>query len=762
MEIKTNTLNELDIQTTGKVSNMKLDEDSHAMIFQMFTGGLYSDPIGTVIREITSNCFDSHIEAGVDSTENPVVVELSKEMSGTFIIFKDKGVGMSPDRIENIYGTYFKSTKRSTNDQIGGFGLGGKTPLAYTDSFYIVTRFEGIEYTYNVFEGNNVPAIELMGQQSTKLPNGTDVKVPVKEMDVDEFEKKTLRQLYYFENIVFKGFSDYYVTNDYSIVKGENFLFRGDNYSDRMHVCYGKVAYPIDYEAMGVSYSEYRIPVAVRIEIGELEGTGVTPSREAIKYSKANIKTIKAKMDAAMQELKDLLGEQYNNVQTLKDYYNATENFGNLYFGEDHEALYLGNLIKQSDVTFPNFKYDGLKIPKQSEIIDAFYSHKLYGKKYSTRGWRNQSAWTRSLKNMDEYSNIFYVDGEFKRKVIKQSYFRTFASTENFYVLTPINLDNEDNMKVLKRKFGALQEIINDDSLSDTVEYKVVIPKKKAEKLIRTMYKEVHELVKAKSAGNYDETEVPESFIEARKQEKLSAEMLKTTIPVRMHYYRGRARVTLKQLQNHNGRIYYGFSEDDSTLTNATYTFRQLCDDKRGRDVIASDYDLRQKNGKGTAFVTISKGNEKYMKMLGKKAIHIDYFYQTFVSRKIDRIVASKSIGNIKVNFTENVLDMFKKSTFKVVDEDVYNTAMTIHNELGKFDSEYGWNVNESLVLRKLKIDLSKQKANFKYQKELDQLVALTAKNKNRLKWIEMPYEFDLEKDDHRELVEMLELMFER
>ena len=761
MEIKTNTLNELDIQTTGKVSNMKLDEDSHAMIFQMFTGGLYSDPIGTVIREITSNCFDSHIEADVDSTENPVVVELSKEMSGTFIIFKDKGVGMSPDRIENIYGTYFKSTKRSTNDQIGGFGLGGKTPLAYTDSFYIVTRFEGIEYTYNVFEGNNVPAIELMGQQSTKLPNGTDVKVPVKEMDVNEFEKKTLRQLYYFENIVFKGFSDYHVSNDYSIVKGKNFLYRGDNYSDKMHVCYGKVAYPIDYEAMGVSYSDYRIPVAVRIEIGELEGTGVTPSREAIKYSKANIKTIKAKMDEALQELKDLLGEQYNNVQSLEDYYKATENFGNLYFGEDHEALYLGNLIKQSDVTYPNFKYDGLTIPKQNEIIDMFYSHKLYGKKYSTRGWGKQSAWTRSLKTMGEYSNIFYTDGEFKRKVIKQSYFRTFASTENFYVLTPINLDDEDNMKVLKRKMGALQEIINDDSLSDKVEYKVVMPKKKAEKLIRTLYTELHAMIAKKSAGNYDEIEVPESFIEARKQEKLSAEMLKTTIPVRTHYYKGRARVTLEQLKNHSGRIYYGFNEDGSTLENATYTFRQLCDGS-GRDIIASDYDMRRKDGKGTAFITISKGNEKYMRMLGKKAIHIDYFYQTFVARKLDKILDSKSIVKIKVNFSENVLDTFKKSTFKVVDEDVYNTAVKVRNELGKFDSEYGWHVNTSMIKHKLGVDIENLDANFKYQKELDQLVKLTAKNKNRLKWIEMPHEFDLERDDHRELVEMLELMFER
>lgn len=96
MQIATNRLNDLCINTSGQVMPMKLDEDSQAMIFQMFTGGLYSDPIGTVIREITSNCFDSHVEAGVNSVTNPVVVEMGKDSSGNFISFTDKGVGMSP------------------------------------------------------------------------------------------------------------------------------------------------------------------------------------------------------------------------------------------------------------------------------------------------------------------------------------------------------------------------------------------------------------------------------------------------------------------------------------------------------------------------------------------------------------------------------------------------------------------------------------------------------------------------------------------
>jgi len=762
MEIKTNKLNELNIQSTGKVSNMKLDEESHAMIFQMFTGGLYSDPIGTVIREITSNCFDSHIEAGVDSTTNPVVVELVKEVSGNFIIFRDKGVGMSPDRVENIYGTYFKSTKRKTNDQIGGFGIGGKTPLAYTESFYIITRFEGVEYTYNVFEGNEVPAVELLSQQSTDEANGTDVKVPIKEFDVMEFEQKTLRQLYYFENIVFKGFSDRYVTNDYSIVKGKNFLYRGDTYSNKMHVCYGKVAYPIDYDAMGLDSYEYNIPVAVKIEIGELEGTGVTPSREAIKYTKANIKTIKAKMDVVLDEIKGLLGKQYDNIETLVDYYRAKEEFGTLYFDDNH-TLYIGGLIKQKDVTFPNFKYDGLAIPKQSEVVGVFYTNKLYGKKYSTRGWGNNGGWSGGLNSMKDFNNIYYNDGKFNRKVIKQSYLRTLVSSENFYVLTPIDLDNKEVMKGLKRQFGLLQEVINDDATSDVVEYKALMPHKKAEKLIRTLYKEVHEIVKGKCVGSYDAVEVPDSFIEARKQAKLSDEMLKTTIPVKCMTYRGRNRVTLKNLQSLKGRIYYGFSEDDYTLRNAVSAFNSLTGG-RYNDKIANVYDVQnhRRDAKGTLFISISKSNEKYMKMLGKKAFHVDYFYQTFVARKIDKIIKSKVMKKVEDNFRDNVLGIFKSEKFKNVDDNIFNTADKIKAEINKYETEYGWNVNTSLILSKLKIDIDSIDGKFSMQSELDQLIELSNKNKNRLKWFDLPYEINMELDDHRELVDMLKLMFER
>lgn len=114
----------LEVEQIGEVESIEanISKDSFPFLFEMMSKSLYSNPIASIIREITSNCFDSHIEAG---TDEPVVIKISYSSgeNNWYISFIDRGVGLSPDRIKKIYMNYFSSTKRDTNDQIGGFGL---------------------------------------------------------------------------------------------------------------------------------------------------------------------------------------------------------------------------------------------------------------------------------------------------------------------------------------------------------------------------------------------------------------------------------------------------------------------------------------------------------------------------------------------------------------------------------------------------------------------------------------------------------------
>ena len=88
-------------ESTTESKKMRLSADASAMVFQIFTKNVYSNPIGTIVREITSNCFDSHVEANVNL---PVEIKLSYDSitKTHYVSFIDYGVGMSPDRVDNV------------------------------------------------------------------------------------------------------------------------------------------------------------------------------------------------------------------------------------------------------------------------------------------------------------------------------------------------------------------------------------------------------------------------------------------------------------------------------------------------------------------------------------------------------------------------------------------------------------------------------------------------------------------------------------
>jgi DNA topoisomerase VI subunit B len=218
MKMDMNVLGKHKVQSTTGTKKMRMSEHATSMVFQLFTKNVYSDPIGTVVREITSNCFDSHVEAGVNK---PVLIKKTydEQTDSYYISFIDYGVGMSPDRVENVYSVYFESTKRGNDNEIGGFGIGGKTPLAYKrstgegegeydNSFFVITNYNGTKYYYNVYEGVESPEFTCFHDEPTKEGNGTEIRIPILQRDISKFEDALKMQLYYFENVVFEGFSD--------------------------------------------------------------------------------------------------------------------------------------------------------------------------------------------------------------------------------------------------------------------------------------------------------------------------------------------------------------------------------------------------------------------------------------------------------------------------------------------------------------------------------------------------------------------------
>src|SRR5271163_3034575 len=121
-------------ESSGDLEEHFFSIKDQGMIFDILRSKMYSNPILAICREITSNARDAHREVGKANV--PIHIQLPSNLQPEYRI-KDYGPGISPDRMLNIFIKYTASTKRDDNIQTGGFGLGAKTPFAYSDQFLV-------------------------------------------------------------------------------------------------------------------------------------------------------------------------------------------------------------------------------------------------------------------------------------------------------------------------------------------------------------------------------------------------------------------------------------------------------------------------------------------------------------------------------------------------------------------------------------------------------------------------------------------------
>jgi hypothetical protein len=294
--------------------HMDVDDSAKgkAKIMMMFSEGLYKDGVGSVIREWTSNALDSHVEAKV---EEPVIVTLEKERFGVYWLrVQDFGVGISPERQEKVVEKYLGTTKDQSPDLLGAYGLGLKSALAYSDSFTYVTRYNGIEYTYIMYKGEEGTEIDLVREVPTTERNGSTFNLKIKnEEDYNEFINKAKVQLCYFEKVYFNCPS---ISNDFKIIKDVDWKYSTLNNDPYMHLCLDNVYYPLDWNKLEIAPIQFNIGLNFSIS----DGIHPLPAREDIQYKPSVIEMIKQKI----AKVADFFVNRYNDsITEKKDYLEA-------------------------------------------------------------------------------------------------------------------------------------------------------------------------------------------------------------------------------------------------------------------------------------------------------------------------------------------------------------------------------------------------------------------------------------------------------
>lgn len=265
----------------------------------IFIDGDVRSEINNINLIVLDSCNTVRIGAVLfDNTDKQTVIRIPGDYEG-------EDVSVEFDDALVLYSTYFRSTKEQSNDYIGAFGLGSKTPFAYTDNFLVTNRFNGTERVYNILTNvDSKPQINLMHTQVTTECNGLEVKLAVAPEDYNEFKEAIQSQLVYFDprpTVLNEA-----VTFPDITYRGKTFLIlEGDGIPEADHSYYRKEAravvgnnsYTVEKNINSKLFSDQNL--VLRFNVGEVM---VTASREELKYDEPTLNCITQRETEAIAE----------------------------------------------------------------------------------------------------------------------------------------------------------------------------------------------------------------------------------------------------------------------------------------------------------------------------------------------------------------------------------------------------------------------------------------------------------------------------
>ena len=501
---------------TQETVKMSLDLDSAQVLMQMLSKNLYSDSIGSTIRECASNALDSHRRAGCDE---PVIVSFKRNNQANTYEFavEDFGIGLDADDVRNIISKYGKSTKRNSNTELGMMGLGFKAPLAYSSSFYFVARKDFMERKYMMYEGEDTNSIDLLYEKPTAEPNGVKVIVPVDYSDRYQFHNKIKEQLAYFDNVYFdvEPMGSYNVPNDFTIHRAEHFQYSQIATNSDMHLCLDNVSYPIDWEKLGID--RIRMKMALRFSLSD--GLFPTPTREAIRYTKEAKETILKKITTVanvfMDKFNDAITTQ-SDIKTIMEFYSQNSKHIKCWYKGTDEDICIDDLVKHSTVSVAQPKLDNIKLlnlerlaVKSKEYVLAEYKFKY---RFSNGKFQNAKSYYYEHLRMADLTGynsggVYIYDDVLPKG--KQDYLRTIIP------------DNKTSYFVKKSAFKLRSKTgqIDYTKYYDSVLNLSMYPKTQWRQLIQEFQYVVG--LYAKDFIDVDAIDVPQSFKDAQKAKRL-------------------------------------------------------------------------------------------------------------------------------------------------------------------------------------------------------------------------------------------------
>ena len=308
--------------------DVKLDASASQLIMDVLAK-LYDNPVEAAIREYVSNAYDANVEAG--STE-PVHLHVPTE-DETYLEVSDTGNGLDYLGIVSVFANFGTSTKRDSDNLIGGFGIGSKSGLAISDKIHVSSVCNGLLNEFVIERKDGILQTRfIVENKETTSTSGTTVTVNLNENFIEHNNPMLLTKYHYViqgwsvkELIVdnpkkqFGSLNDDRISDAYRKIPNtdtwihNSFLTTTDYQTTTQKLRIGKVLYKIPDNIVQklsdeIYYQIRQINMVHDVPIGEFK---VNYAREKLDVS--DPKTVKKLVSIMKQAYKEYQRE-YNSI----------------------------------------------------------------------------------------------------------------------------------------------------------------------------------------------------------------------------------------------------------------------------------------------------------------------------------------------------------------------------------------------------------------------------------------------------------------
>lgn len=417
--------------------------------FEILSSNLYQNKVLAVIREITCNAVDAHKMVGKPISDIKITMPT---LLAPYFAVRDYGPGMSHEDVLALYTTYFRSTKDASNDLIGGFGLGSKSPFAVADQFTVTVWQRGIERSYVCYKKNSVPNINHIETGPSDQPDGVEVRVAVNTKTLSQWDIEAAN-LFKWWSVQPAGIKsvDYALAEKYLLAKSTTMIdgypsWAISGYTTYPVVLMGGVPYSLNFTAVvGLDAKLIQafgsLGLVLVFGVGELN---ISPSREALSYDPETCAAITTRLTNVVQQVVTEAEKVVASAPTLWD---ARQ----LVYGDTQPRsnASISGVIKQVSGASKTLYWNGLPVTRHI----GFDLHKDFSAA-ATISWRKKAAhrktWDATLTEEREWSNHTSTLGYYERwfwddNVTAKSYRKAQYAIESSKPTWKDNYGNERN-----------------------------------------------------------------------------------------------------------------------------------------------------------------------------------------------------------------------------------------------------------------------------------------------------------------------------